>query len=175
MIFPAYNEIPNVGLFLEQVAKYVNEYLAPNFNVSITTSMISNYVKKNLLDNPVKKQYYRDHIVYVFFIAVAKTVLSLEEVDLLLSECKAQFDCRTFYDYFCKEYSEAYEEVQEGRSTDVDCKKNTCDYLLKETIITAAHKIYLDEIFSSIEKKDSKEKQVEKSSKKEVKKQKSTK
>ena len=27
--FPRYNEIPNVGLYLEQATKYVGEYLAP--------------------------------------------------------------------------------------------------------------------------------------------------
>ena len=75
---PRYAEIPNVGLYLEQATKYVCEYLAPLGEYSLTPSMISNYVKKGLVANPVKKQYGRDQIAYLFFIAVAKSVLSLD-------------------------------------------------------------------------------------------------
>ena len=69
---PRYNEIPNVGLYLEQTTKYICEYLAPLGEFSLTSSMISNYVKKGLIANPVKKQYSREQIAYLFFIAVAK-------------------------------------------------------------------------------------------------------
>ena len=75
---PRYHEIPNVGLYLEQATKYVYEYLEPLGEFILTPSMISNYVKKGLIANPVKKQYGRDHIAYLFFIAVAKSVLSLD-------------------------------------------------------------------------------------------------
>ena len=39
---PRYEEIPNVGLYLEQAAKYINEYLLPHQEGGITGSMISN-------------------------------------------------------------------------------------------------------------------------------------
>ena len=77
---PRYNEIPNMGLYLDQATKYVYEYLAPLGEYTLTPSMISNYVKKGLIANPVKKLYGRDHIAYLFFIAVAKSVLSLDAV-----------------------------------------------------------------------------------------------
>ena len=63
---PRYNEIPNVGLYLEQATKYVCEYLAPLGEYNLTPSMISNYVKKGLIANPVKKQYSREQIAYLF-------------------------------------------------------------------------------------------------------------
>ena len=75
---PRYNEIPNVGLYLEQTAKFITEYYAPLGEYGLTTSMISNYVKKGLLNNPVKKQYNREQIAYLLFIALAKNVLSLD-------------------------------------------------------------------------------------------------
>ena len=52
---PSYNEIPNVGLYLEQTAKYISEYLTCLGDFALTGSMISNYVKKGLIKNPVKK------------------------------------------------------------------------------------------------------------------------
>ena len=82
---PAYDQIPNVGLYLEQVTKYLNEYLEPLGCTPLTGSMISNYVKKGLVKNPVKKQYDREHIARLLVVAVSKTVLSLEEVQQLLA------------------------------------------------------------------------------------------
>ncbi|MDO5785540.1 MAG: DUF1836 domain-containing protein, partial [Eubacteriales bacterium] len=52
---PLYNEIPNVGLFLEQTTKFVASYFEPLHSITITSSMISNYVKKGLIHNPIKK------------------------------------------------------------------------------------------------------------------------
>lgn len=41
---PRYAEIPNVGLYLEQVAKYINGFLYSLNCAEITTSMIINYM-----------------------------------------------------------------------------------------------------------------------------------
>ena len=50
---PRYDEIPDVGLYLEQVAKYISGFCSPLFGESLTPAMISNYVKKGLIENPV--------------------------------------------------------------------------------------------------------------------------
>ena len=68
---PRYKEIPNVGLYLEQTVKYINECLAP-IEISITPSMLSNYVKKGYIDRPIKKQYYADQIAYAIYIVIIK-------------------------------------------------------------------------------------------------------
>ena len=72
---PTYKEIPSVGLYLDQVSKYINDSLAVIPECTVTNSMISNYVKKKLVPNPVKKQYGRDQIAYLIFIALSKRVL----------------------------------------------------------------------------------------------------
>ncbi len=75
---PRYAQIPDVGLYLEQAAKYVAGFLAPLGEGALTSSMISNYVKKGLIPSPVKKQYGQEQIAYLFFIAASKSVLSLD-------------------------------------------------------------------------------------------------
>ena len=77
---PRYAELPNVGLYLEQVAKYINGYITPLGCAEITTSMISNYVKKGYIPSPHKKQYDRDRIAYLIFIAITKSVLSMDHI-----------------------------------------------------------------------------------------------
>ena len=41
---PRYEQIPDVGLYLEQTVRYVNPFLAPLGEVELTASLASNYV-----------------------------------------------------------------------------------------------------------------------------------
>ena len=83
---PRYAEIPSVGLYLEQTIKYINSFLAPLGCLELTGSMISNYVKKGLIPAPVKKQYFPEQIGYLFFVALAKNLTSMENIDLLMAK-----------------------------------------------------------------------------------------
>ena len=80
---PAYQEIPNVGLYLEQTLKYINDTFSVFRSVELTKSMISNYVKLGYLRRPVKKQYDREQIAALLFIAVSKQVLSMDNIGKL--------------------------------------------------------------------------------------------
>ena len=80
---PAYQEIPNVGLYLEQTLKYINDTFSAFRSVELTKSMISNYVKLGYLRRPVKKQYDREQIAALLFIAVSKQVLSMDNLGKL--------------------------------------------------------------------------------------------
>ena len=154
--FPKYHEIPDVGLFLEQVAKYISGFLEPLGNVTITGSMISNYVKKGLVDNPVKKQYYRDQIAYLIFISMAKNVLSLEDIQLFIEIQKKTYDAKTAYEYFCTEFENVllYQcgiaEKPSPLGEDAPDEK----IMLRNTSITLAHKIYLDKYFVKLHEKN---------------------
>lgn len=149
---PRYQEIPEVGLYLEQVAGYVSEHLMPLGNIALTGSMISNYVKKGLLSNPVKKQYSREQIAYLFFIAVAKSVLSMEDIRLLFEMQKKTYEAHVAYDYFCSELENVIQYVFGMKeSLDVIGVDDTDEKsMLRNTIITVAHKAYLDKFFERI-------------------------
>ena len=54
---PRYAQIPDIGLYLEQVVRYVNAYLAPLGEPELSPSMVSNYVKQRLIPAPQKKVY----------------------------------------------------------------------------------------------------------------------
>ena len=149
---PRYEEIPNVGLYLEQVTKYIVEYLAPLQEGAITGSMISNYVKKGLVDNPVKKQYGREQIAYLFFIAVAKNVLTLDELMLFIHRQKQTYAPKKAYDYFCEELENILGFVFGLKSAvDVVGSDHTQEKeMLRNTIIAVAHKVYLQKYFADL-------------------------
>ena len=143
---PRYEDIPDVGLYLEQTVKYINTYFESFESMNLTASMVSNYVKKGLVANAVKKQYYREQIAYLFFIAVAKNVLSMENLSLFIGIQKQTYTVKKAYDYFCDELENVMEYVfgikEELASVGTD--ETEQKLMLRNTIITAAYKIYLD-------------------------------
>ena len=149
---PRYAEIPNVGLYLEQAAKYIGEYLSPLGDTALTPSMISNYVKKGLISSPVKKQYSRDQIAYLFFIAMAKSVLSLDALAGFFQIQRRTYPLETAYDYFCREYEGLLrftfdlEDTFDSDSDDDSDEKR----LLFTCIVAAVQKVYLEKCLEAI-------------------------
>lgn len=143
---PRFMEIPNVGLYLEQASKYVCEYLEPLGDFSLTPSMISNYVKRGLIDSPVKKQYSRDQIAYLFFIAVAKSVLSLDALTNFIDLQKRTYGLQRAYDYFCEEFENILAFTFEVTDLmEVKGEDNTTEKrLLYACIVAAVEKAYLE-------------------------------
>ena len=151
---PRYRELGDDGLYLEQAARYISELLMPLQETAVTGSMISNYVKKDLVDNPVKKQYFRDQLAYLIFISVAKTVLSMEDIGLLVKLQKKSYDNEKAYDYFCCELENVVKYVFGAKDTLENIGVDHTDekMLLRDTIITAAHKAYLNRCFKELHK-----------------------
>ena len=150
---PTYEEIPDVGLYLEQAANYVADRLAPLQSISITSSMISNYVKQGLIESPVKKLYRRDQIAYLFFIATSKTVLSLEEIQVLIRLQKNTYDIKTSYRYFSQEFENILFFIFGLKDTldRVGFESSDEKTMLRNTIITVVHKVYLNKCLYALQ------------------------
>jgi len=153
---PRYQEIPNVGLYLEQATKYVCEYLSPLGEYTLTPSMISNYVKKGLIDNPVKKQYGREQIAYLFFIAVAKSVLSLDALTGFIKLQQQTYTLPKAYDYFCDQFESLLAFTFEVTDTMEMCGEDNTDEkrLLFTCIVAAVQKVYLEKCLEAIANED---------------------
>ena len=151
---PRYREIPDVGLYLDQTVKYVNRYLAPLGCMEITSSMVSNYVKKGYISNPVRKQYDADQIAYLFFISIAKSVLSMENIARLFEMQKQMYTAEIAYDFFCEEienmlqYTFGLKETLDEVGTPED--KSETKTMLRSTIIAVTHIIYLSNRFETM-------------------------
>ena len=144
---PAYPDIPDVGLYLEQTVKYVNGYLEPLHGMELTASMVSNYVKKGIIAKPVRKQYHRDQIACLFFVAVAKISMSMEDIDLLFLLQQRSYPYDIAYEYFRAELKNVLDFVF-GLKDHLDSvgRDHTEEkQLLRNVIIAVAHKIYLDQ------------------------------
>lgn len=143
---PRYSELPDIGLYLEQTTKYVNSFLAPLGCMEVTTSMVSNYVKKGVISSPTKKLYYAEQIAHLFFIAVAKNVLSIENISTLIEIQRKTYTYEVAYDYFCNELENMLfyifglkDIVEQIGTTNTDEKT-----MLRSVIIAATNMIHLN-------------------------------
>ncbi|MBQ8554782.1 MAG: DUF1836 domain-containing protein [Clostridia bacterium] len=156
---PRYREIPDVGLYLDQTVKYINRSLAPLGCMEITSSMVSNYVKKGYINNPVRKQYDADQIAYLFFISIAKSVLSMENIARLFDMQKKTYTSQVAYDFFCDElenmlqYTFGLKAELDEIGTPED--KSETKTMLRSTIIAVTHIIYLSSRFDSMSGEES--------------------
>ena len=143
---PRYAEIPTVGLYLEQTIKYINSYLAPLGCLELTGSMVSNYVKKGLIPAPVKKLYFPEQICYLFFVALAKNLTSMENIDLLISVQRGTYTLPVAYDYMCGELENMlfYFFGLKNRPEELGETESDEKNLLRGLIMSAANVIYLN-------------------------------
>ena len=142
---PAYRELPPIGLYLEQAVRYINSYLMPFGFSELTTSMVSNYVKLGLIDPPVKKQYQAEQLAYLFFVAVAKNVVSMDNIKALLQMQKATYPTAIAYDYFCDELKNmvCYVFGLKDRIDEVGTRNSEEKTIFRSIIIAVSHILYV--------------------------------
>jgi len=149
---PKYSQLPDMGLYLEQTAKYINMLLAPLGLCEITGSMIRNYVKMGLVKNPVKKQYYREQIARLISLTVLKSVMSLESVRQLFLLQTQSYDDETAFDYFCRELENNVFfrfGITEGLSS-IGSTASLEKEMLRSAITAVSHIIYLNACLTRI-------------------------
>ncbi|MCR5808102.1 MAG: DUF1836 domain-containing protein [Clostridiales bacterium] len=79
---PAWEDIPDLGLYMEQVLALLTnylDYLPPELKDEqfITAATINNYVRNRYMPKPRKKKYYRLHIAYLVMICTLKQSLTI--------------------------------------------------------------------------------------------------
>ena len=141
---PSYAEIPDVGLYLDQVAKYINNYMKDLPDMEVTPSMISNYAKKKLIQRVNKKTYTQDQIATLFMISLCKTVLSIDQIKILLEEINPDYSSiEDDYTFFSKQLIAAITSQKKASSPSFSSKEE----LLSTIVIAISQKIHLDNYF----------------------------
>lgn len=140
---PRFREIPDVGLRLEQVARYVSRYVT----TPVTTSMVSNYVKQKTIPGPVKKCYTPESIAYLIFVSYIKTVVSMEEIRFLVDIQRDSYSLQVAYDYFCDEFENLLQYVSglKSQPDHVGQENNAQKELMRTALLSITYKVYLNE------------------------------
>lgn len=101
--FPTFKELPDIPLNMDQVIYYINKIYGPinTEDGPLTAFMVHNYVKAEIIDEPVKKKYNEVHLGYLIAICMMKKTLSMNEISLLIDMDKdISTDASTLYRFF---------------------------------------------------------------------------
>ncbi len=87
---PEWDALPDLGLYMDQVINYLERQIGllfpPNREGAITSSMINNYVKANVIPRARSKKYGQEHIALLLAAFVLKKALTTQDMGILLAE-----------------------------------------------------------------------------------------
>lgn len=111
---PVWEEIPNFGLYMEQVVDLLRgylDYMPPELKDEdvVTSSAINNYVRRGIMPGPKKKKYYRTHIAYLLMICTLKQSLNMNMIMTILPKGDDEEQVRLVYDSFSQRHALAAE------------------------------------------------------------------
>ena len=135
---PRWEELPDLGLYMDQVLIVVEGALRPLFPndpVVLTSTMVNNYVKQQVLAPSEKKKYCREHLATLITITVLKRVLSVAEIKVVLDRLAQAMEPSEGYHMFC---------------TQLECRlhgngeESACDTLLSSAVDAVAGKLMFE-------------------------------
>lgn len=157
---PRYCELPDLGLYMNQLIQYIESVLAPlsvRDESPLTTSMVNNYVKQKVLKPAIKKRYDREQIACLLVICLLKPVYTLSAIDHLLSLQSQVASRAEAFDSFVNEYEHALQAVFLGtqeQGNGIAIVDPTTDHaLLHAAVIACAYKLFVEKELSSNERK----------------------
>lgn len=111
---PTWEEIPDIGLYMEQVMallKQYLDYLPPELKEDqlITAAAINNYVRTKVMPEPRKKRHYRLHIAYLIMICTLKQSLSIAMIQKMIPAGLTEAEMRSIYETYAERHRMASE------------------------------------------------------------------
>ena len=147
---PTWSEIPDFGIYMEQVLTFLNQHLGfmpPDIRDEplITAATINNYVRKRIMPEPVKKKYYREHLVYLILICSLKHCLTITSLQPMIPLSLTEDELHSLYDSYVVRHRTAVkffsEQVRLAATSILDPSKSLSPLAtddIPEFIISAA-------------------------------------
>ena len=109
----AWDQLPEIYLYMDQVLTYLNRQLALYDGTAnpLTASMINNYVKDGVLERPQKKKYSRDHLALLMIICMLKPILPIQDISSLLGISLETGTKHDLYEKLCHVQENAFSDV----------------------------------------------------------------
>ncbi|MBE6137948.1 MAG: DUF1836 domain-containing protein [Erysipelotrichaceae bacterium] len=86
--FADYEKLPDLDLYMDQVVTFLEKQLSifqtSSLDKQITSSMINNYVKGEVIQAPISKKYNKEHLAAIEEVITLKQVLTIAEVKQIL-------------------------------------------------------------------------------------------
>ncbi len=104
---PAWEAIPDFGLYMDQVITLLEQYLSflpDRGEQTVTSSAINNYVRLKIMPAPVKRKYYRVHLAYLMMILPMKQSVAIADIPRILPPGSDQEAVRAAYEDYTRQF-----------------------------------------------------------------------
>ena len=161
--FQSYEKLPDIDLYMDQMITYLERQLAifatSSMDKQITSSMINNYVKGEVISAPILKKYNREHLALIEEVCTLKQVLSLSEIKEVIKNRYNNESNISVFNNFKTSFSEenknavnyTLDKLHDIKSNDIEGLSNLAlDLTLKSVAyITIAKRIlFLEKLFA---------------------------
>ena len=110
-----YEKLPDIDLYMDQVITYFERQLLTfqlsSLDKQITSSMINNYVKGEVIPSPTAKRYNKEHLALILEVCLLKKALSISNIKTILDSKYKNTDFAETYNDFTKEASQTLHNV----------------------------------------------------------------
>ena len=110
-----WENLPDIGLYMDQVVTYVERQLASVWHLErekpLTPAMVNNYANGQLLPRADAKKYSREHLAMLLILCTLKPVMPISDIARLLSGYRQGADTDGFYRIFRETQARAMTET----------------------------------------------------------------
>lgn len=150
---PAWEELPGIPLYMDQVIFYLKDSLRfferDSETSLLTSSMINNYVKNDVLPHPEKKKYGKEHLSGLMAVCMLKQVLSLQDIKTLLD---GQELGPEFYELFREAHTAAVQETCRSLAESCENGRNLREEALRLAVEANAKRAAAERILCELAK-----------------------
>jgi len=142
---PAWEEIPGIGLYMDQVVSVLSQYLdflprTDKGETVVTPNAINNYVRLKAMPAPEKKKYGRIHLAYLIMICTLKQSLSISYIQKLLPADLSGEEMRQIYTDYIQRHKKTtqYFARQADEFKEALWNEESVDQAVRELVYTSA-------------------------------------
>lgn len=140
-----YNKLPDIELYMDQILTLIQRQLGiftySSFDKLLTSSMVNNYVKGNVIPAPISKKYNREHLALLEEVCTLKQVLSIAEIKQIIDSTYNNGNNSDVFTAFQTKFDKANNEainVAKDKLNDIDSNNtNTLNELALELSLIA--------------------------------------
>ena len=112
-----WEKLPEIELYMDQVLGYMDKQLGiynAGESKTLTSSMINNYVKEEIIPRPEHKKYGRSHLAMLMMLCAFKQILPIADAGKLLAPCADEAVLQDSYARFCEMMRAAFRDVSQA-------------------------------------------------------------
>jgi hypothetical protein len=165
---PGWDKLPEIDLYMDQVVTYFAGQLqisGQDKDSILTPSMVNNYVKSGVIDNPKQKRYNKEHLFYIMAVRTLKNVLSISAIRELFGSSKKFNSANGIHEIFKATYEQLLKKAIQNvnsqiKAINLDNETDRLNYIAFNLAIEAAiKKIIAEKIIEIISNSENKNKE----------------